>query len=129
MLRILAVDDDLGMQEYYQALLSEAGYEVKTAPDASAALDLFYDFKPDLMVLDVEVPDGGGERIFRTARLLLDSGVPVAFVTGSPERVVDFALTQTKVRVFKKPVSSNELLTALIELHPHRKLELRDTGA
>lgn len=111
--RILAVDDDASMEAFYQALFSEAGYEVKTAPDAAAAMDLYYDFKPDLVVLDADMPAGGGERVFRIARTVLGSAVPVIFVTGLPERVVDFALTQPGVRVFKKPVSSEELLAAV----------------
>lgn len=116
MSRILAVDDEKLMTELYEALFSEAGYEVKTAPDAAAAMELFYDFKPDLLVLDAEMPGGGGERVFGITRKLLGSGVPVVFVTGLPERVVDFALTQSRVRVFKKPVAPAELLSAVEEL-------------
>lgn len=116
MARILAVDDDASMEAYYLALFSEAGFEVKTAPDAAAAMDLYYDFKPDLIVLDAEMPAGGGERVFGIARTVLGSEVPVIFVTGLPERVIAFALTQTKVRVFSKPVKSEELLAAVTEL-------------
>lgn len=116
MSKILAVDDDDLMTEFYDSLFSEAGYEVKTAPDAAAAMELYYDFKPDLFVLDVEMPCGGGERVFGIARTLLNSGIPVIFVTGMPERVTGFALTQSKVRVFKKPVKAEELLSAVEEL-------------
>lgn len=111
--KILAVDDDNLMTEFYAGLFSEAGYEVKTAPDAVAAMEMYYDFKPDLIVLDAEMPGGGGERVFGIARTLLKSGIPVIFVTGMPERVIDFALTQGNIRVFKKPVKSAELLTAV----------------
>lgn len=116
MARILAVDDDSSMEAYYAALFSEAGYVVKTAPDVVAAMEVYYDFKPDLIVLDAEMPGGGGERVFRIARTVLGSGVPVVFVTGLPERVIDFALTQSKVRVFTKAVNSSELLAAIEEL-------------
>ncbi len=113
MSRILAVDDDASMEAFYQALFSEAGYDVKTAPDAGAAMNLYYDFRPDIVVLDADMPAGGGERVFRIARTLLGSSVPIIFVTGLPERVVDFALMHTNVRVFRKPVNSEELLTAV----------------
>ena len=69
--------------------------------------------KPDLIVLDAEMPGGGGEKVFRIARTILGSDVPVVFVTGIPERVIGFALTQTGVRVFAKPVKSEELLSAV----------------
>jgi len=116
MARILAVDDDSSLEAYYLALFSEAGYDVKTAPDAAAAMELFYDFKPDLIVLDAEMPGGGGARVFSIARTVLGSGVPVVFVTGMPEKVIDFALTQARVRVFTKTVKSAELLAAVAKL-------------
>ncbi|MDO8806601.1 MAG: response regulator [Elusimicrobiota bacterium] len=114
--RILAVDDESVMTDFYTELLSDAGYEVKTAPDATAAMELYYDFKPDLIVLDAEMPGGGGERVFRIARTVLGSEVPVIFVTGLPERVMDFALTHSNVRVYKKTVKNEELLAAIKEM-------------
>jgi len=116
MSKILAVDDDNTMTEFYEALFSDAGYEVKTAPDATSAMMLFHDFKPDLIVLDAEMPGGGGERVFDIARTLLKNGMPVAFVTGIPEKVEGFARTQSNVRVFRKPVKAEELLSAVAEM-------------
>ncbi len=111
--KILAVDDDKPMIDFYYALFSEAGYEIKTAPDADAAIELYHDFKPDLIVLDAEMPGGGGEKVFRLVRTILGSDIPVIFVTGLPDRIIDFALTQTQVRVFQKPVKAGELLLAV----------------
>ena len=116
MSKILAVDDDNLMTDFYSAFFEEAGYEVSTAPDATAALVKFREFKPDLVILDAEMPAGGGERVFEIARTVLGSGIPVLFVTGLPERVINFAITQPRVRVFKKPVKSDELLSAVKEL-------------
>lgn len=116
MSRILAVDDDNSMTVYYTALFEEAGYEVSTASDATAALMKFRDFKPDLVVLDAEIPAGGGEMVFEMTREVLGSSVPIVFVTGLPERVLNFALTKSNTRVFKKPVKSEELLSAVAKL-------------
>lgn len=110
MYKILAVDDDKSMTDYYSAIFSEAGYEVRTASDAVAGMEVFYDFHPHLIVLDAEMPEGGGEKVFSITRKLLASGTPVVFVTGLPERVTDYALTHTSVRVFAKPVKQEELL-------------------
>lgn len=115
MSKILAVDDENLMTEFYAGLFSEAGYDVRTAPDADAAMELFYDFKPDLLVLDADMP-GGGEKVFNIARTILGGDIPVVFVTGLPERVIGFALTRTRVRVFAKPVKSEELLSAVEEM-------------
>lgn len=115
---ILAVDDDVAMTDFYRALFEEAGYTVKTAPDATSALILLRQISPDLIVLDAEMPAGGGEKVFEIARDVLGRGVPVIFVTGMPERVSRFALTKTKVRVFSKPVKADELLSTVAEMTP-----------
>lgn len=116
MKRILAVDDDLAMTEYYKALLQESGYEVRTACDATSAMICSRDFHPHLVILDAEMPGGGGEQVFHISREILQSGTPVVFVTGIPERVERFLLAYGKVRLFKKPVKSEELLACITEM-------------
>lgn len=115
MKKILAVDDDKTMTELYAAIFSDSGYEVVTAIDSNAGIARLSEFKPDLLILDAEMPGGGGERIFRLVRAAPGKPVPVIFVTGKPERVIDFALRQTKVRIFSKPVSNDALLAAAAE--------------
>lgn len=108
--KVLAVDDDERMCLFYEALFLDAGYEVRTAADAAAALDLYHEFGPDFLVLDAEIPAGGGEKVFETLRKVLLTGTPVIFVTGLPDRVSYFALTGQDVRIFRKPVGGEELL-------------------
>lgn len=113
---ILAVDDDLATSEFYKALLTEAGYAVKTAGDATTAVMVFREYVPDLVVLDAEMPGGGGEKVFEMAREILGSGVPVLFITGMPERVASFPLKNTKTRVLRKPVKNEEILFSVAEM-------------
>ncbi|OGR52993.1 MAG: hypothetical protein A2049_04510 [Elusimicrobia bacterium GWA2_62_23] len=113
MKKILAADDDQAMVDYYKALLSEAGYEVLAAADATAALIQYRDEKPDLVILDMQMPGGGGAQVFDVTRDVLKAGVPVIFVTGLPERAENFAKSYPKVRVFRKPVKSEELLACV----------------
>lgn len=110
MKRILAADDDPGMLELYKALFAEAGFQVDTCEDGASAMDKCLNFKPDLLVLDVDMPGGGGERAFVMARKILAMGIPVIFVTGLPERVQGFALFEDKVSIFQKPVNCEALL-------------------
>lgn len=116
MVKILAVDDESQMTDFYEGLFSDAGYEIKTAPDAAAAIELYYDYKPDLIVLDAQMPGGGGGKVFRIARTILGSDIPVIFVVGLPDKVLNFALTQSNVRVFQKPVKADALLSAAAEM-------------
>ncbi|OGR53515.1 MAG: hypothetical protein A2049_01975 [Elusimicrobia bacterium GWA2_62_23] len=115
MKRILAVDDDPAMVGYYKTLLPEAGYEVMAAMDATAALILFREFRPDLLVLDMQLPAGGGGQVFDIARGA-GTGVPVIFVTGLPGKAAEFMTSHAGVRVFAKPVDSNLLLACVAEL-------------
>ena len=110
MIKILAADDDQAMVAYYTALFSEAGLEINTAEDGASALDKCRDFKPDLLILDVDMPNGGGAHVFTVIRRILQLGKPIIFVTGLPESVRGLALTYQLVSVFGKPVNGEVLL-------------------
>jgi len=110
MAKILAADDDPAMLEYYKALFSEEGLEIETAVDGASALDKYLDTHPDLLILDVDMPNGGGERVFSVIRRILQLGKPVIFVTGLPEKVQGMALTYRWVSIFQKPAKGDELL-------------------
>lgn len=60
--KILIVDDDQYIREFYEELLSEAGYEVSTANDGQKGLELMQVGGYDLVILDVIMPklDGIG---------------------------------------------------------------------
>lgn len=120
---ILAVDDDLATRELYKALLTEAGYAVRTAEDATSALIVFRDYAPDLVILDVEMPAGGGGKAFDMIRDVLGSGVPVLFITGIPARVVPLVARRANVRLLRKPAKNNGILSAVSEM-----LECEGTG-
>ena len=116
MKKILAADDDLTLLEFYKALFSDAGFEIETATDSAMAVQKYMDTKPDLLVLDVDMPAGGGKRVFSAIRRLLQLGVPVIFVTGMPEKVQDLPLTEQKVSIFQKPVDGEALLAEVRRL-------------
>ena len=54
--RILVVDDDRGMQDVLDIMLSRAGYQVATADDGAAALDLVRKKTFDLVITDLKMP-------------------------------------------------------------------------
>ena len=116
MKKILAADDDPGMRALYQVLLAEEGFEVEIAEDAASALEKFMSWKPDILVLDVDMPGGGGPRVFTITRRILQLGVPVVFVTGFPESVVDSALMHEKVVILQKPLDEAKLMAEIHRL-------------
>lgn len=113
--RILVVDDDLAILELYREILSNAGFEVQTAEDAIGAVTRFQDFKPALLVLDVDMPAGGGKKVFERLRMQLLSPVPILFSTASPEAVASLE-KNLNVMVLKKPVTPGVLVGAVKDL-------------
>ena len=57
---ILVVEDDKGLQKYLKELLLDNGYAVQVAGDGIQALEMLTKNLPDVMVLDLRMPEGGG---------------------------------------------------------------------
>ncbi len=113
--RILVVDDDSTVLELYTEILSKAGFETHTAEDAIGAVTKFQAVKPDLLVLDVDMPAGGGRKVFERLRMQLASSAPIIFSTGSPEAVAHLA-RNVGVMVLKKPLTPETLIGAVKKL-------------
>ncbi len=81
--RILLVDDDPQVLETYSALLLEAGYDVKTAENALAAVAVVVRAAPDLILADIRMPIVGGMDLVRELKSHVDSRlIPVVAFTG-----------------------------------------------
>jgi two-component system OmpR family response regulator len=78
--RLLVVDDEPNIRELLATSLRFAGFDVRSAPDGHTALRLAKEDEPDLVVLDVMLPDMDG---FTVTRRLRERGqfVPVLFLT------------------------------------------------
>jgi DNA-binding response OmpR family regulator len=107
--RILVVDDDPLIVRLVRMHLDKAGYEVLTAADGEAALDVCATELPDLVVLDLMLPKKDGYEVCREIREF--SLVPVVMLTAKGEQV-------DKLRGFEmgaddyltKPFSPQELV-------------------
>jgi two-component system OmpR family response regulator len=79
-IRILVVDDEPYLTDLIGSALSYQGYAVTTAGSARAARGSVVRFPPDLIILDVRLPDGSGVDVCRTLR---EQGcaAPVVFLT------------------------------------------------
>ena len=109
MAKILAVDDEPCILDLYREIFAKAGFEIETAEDASAAMMKYQSVKPDLLVLDVDMPAGGGQKVFDRLRNLLLASTPIIFSTGSPDSVSSLA-RNFNVVVLKKPVNPELLV-------------------
>lgn len=80
---VLIVDDDRAVADTFSRMLALEGFQVATAADAEAGLELADRSRPDAIILDLRMPIVNGLQFLRTLRTrphLVD--VPVAIVTG-----------------------------------------------
>jgi putative two-component system response regulator len=122
--KILVVDDDAANRELLQESLVAEGLEVITAPDGRSSLEEFARLKPDLVLLDVNMPFLDGFEVCRRLKSNPETRLtPVVLVTGLTGR-------EDRVRGIKsgadgflsKPVDHSELLAhvrSLLNLKAH----------
>jgi two-component system OmpR family response regulator len=108
--RLLVVDDEATILELLSGSLRLAGFEVMTASSGAEAVRAAASGRPDLVLLDVMMPDGDG---FEALRRIRSGGgeVPVIFLTARdevPDRVEGFAVGADDY--VTKPFSLDELL-------------------
>ena len=108
--RLLVVDDEATILELLSGSLRLAGFEVMTASSGAEAVRAAASGRPDLVLLDVMMPDGDG---FEALRRIRSGGgeVPVIFLTARdkvPDRVAGFAVGADDY--VTKPFSLDELL-------------------
>lgn len=113
--KILIVDDDLNILEIYKEMLLKEGFEIQTAEDPVSALTKFQEFKPDLLILDVDMPAGGGQKVFERVRNILVSGIPILFSTAIPDSVKEYAKASA-VSVIRKPFDPEHLIAEIKKL-------------
>ncbi len=106
---ILIVDDDAHIRDVVRFALSKAGYQTIEAENGQQALDLAESTKPDLMILDILMPELDGTEVCR--RLRTFSELPVIFLSSQDDeidRVVGLELGGDDY--IAKPFSPRELV-------------------
>jgi DNA-binding response OmpR family regulator len=84
--RLLLVDDDPVILRLLQVNFRLEGYEIATASEGALALASAQERPPDVVVLDMMLPDLSGEEVCRRLRALPGlAGIPVVFLTGRTE--------------------------------------------
>ncbi|AEE44344.1 response regulator transcription factor [Cellulomonas fimi] len=78
--RVLVVDDDLGIRELLTSVLGFSGFDVQTAATVGAGLTALRAWRPDVVVLDVMLPDADGIDMVRVVRRAGDR-TPVLFLS------------------------------------------------
>jgi DNA-binding response OmpR family regulator len=106
--KILVVDDEPKVGDLIKAYLDKDGYEVLLSTDGKDALDKARNYKPDLILLDLNLPEVDGIEVFRSVRTF--SEVPVIMVTARDDEVDKIVGLQLGADDYvTKPFSPREL--------------------
>jgi two-component system KDP operon response regulator KdpE len=107
--RILVVDDQSQIRRFMRTTLVEAGYEVDDAPSGEQALEKVRKFRPDLVLLDINMPGMGGLATCRAIRSKMDLAIIMLTVRDSEADKIE-ALDAGADDFVTKPFSTPELL-------------------
>jgi len=107
--RILVVDDDDQMRGLLQALLADEGYEIITASNGKDALKAMEDEKPDLVFLDIEMPEMNGLGVLNEMQQR-SLHIPVIVITGHSTMDNAIQAIRSGAREFiTKPLDLNKI--------------------
>ncbi|GBC62328.1 response regulator [Desulfonema ishimotonii] len=85
--KILVIDDDPVVVKYLVSLLEDNGYETCMASDGKEAMDVLKAERPDLITLDLEMPNEWGTRFYRKFKQNPElKETPVLIISGMPSR-------------------------------------------
>jgi CheY-like chemotaxis protein len=108
--RILVVDDNADTREMFALYFRSRGFTVETASNGLAAIDAAHRLHPDVIVMDVTMPDLDGisaTRVIKQDPHTVD--IPVVILTAYPIRAIKGGAFATDARFVMKPCAPEEL--------------------
>ena len=119
--KILIVDDDPEVVQYFKALFEDSGYATATASDGVEALDKIHIEQPDLVTLDVTMPNKTGVKVYREIKQDAQlQALPVIIVSGVRSEFRGFISSRRQVPppdgYLEKPVALEHLLAEVHRL-------------
>jgi CheY-like chemotaxis protein len=109
MKKIVVADDELRIRMLYEEVLSESGYEVYSAKDGKEAWEFYQKHQPDLVILDVKMPEMHGFDVLEKIRGQ-NPDVPILICSAYPKLGNDpYVITMGVVGFINKPISIDTL--------------------
>ncbi len=116
---ILIADDHEEMRKLVVELLAERGYEIRQAADTEAVLDQIGSGRPDLLILDVNMPGDGGLAALKAIRENQDlDGMRVLVLSGSVDLAPEWLSELGADAHLPKPFPIDELHSTVRQLLP-----------
>ena len=113
--RILIVDDEEDIRTYLSTLLEDQGFKTVVAKDGEEAMKIIQEEPPDLITLDISMPEKSGVKFFREIKMdERRKNIPIVIVTGVSEDFRNFISSRHQVPApegfVSKPISPDEIL-------------------
>ena len=121
--QVLVVDDEIGIRELLRDILEDEGYQVRLAENAAEAREFRQHARPDVVLLDIWMPDCDGITLLKewgTGGLLT---MPVVMMSG--HGTIDTAVEATRIGAFdflEKPIALQKLLKTVNAALKHSEL-------
>jgi CheY-like chemotaxis protein len=117
---ILVVEDEPDTVTYLSTLLEDAGYNTVAAEDGDQALEKVRASRPDLITLDITMPNKSGVRFYRDMKESNQwKDIPIIIVTGISDDFEKFISTRQQVPppegYVSKPVDKDQMLSLIKE--------------
>lgn len=113
--KILAIEDEIDALRVLRKRLIDSGFEVVVSTDAYQGIEAAHREKPDLIILDLILPAGGGWSALKNIKASLHTRfIPIVVLTGvKNENLKDNLIAEGAEAYFEKPYDSKELIEAI----------------
>ena len=114
--KILVVEDNEDETKLIEMILSQEGYEVASAPNGKVGIEKVDSYKPDLIILDVMMPELDGFTASKKLKASEKKDIPIILLTGVAKHIrttkypLDGVLRTEAEEYLEKPVNPEELL-------------------
>ena len=118
---ILIIDDEPDTLTYFSSLLQDEGYDTRVAGNGDEGIKMVREGRPDLITLDITMPESSGVRCYRELRSNEEwESIPVIMITGVSEKFRGFISSRKQVPppdgYLAKPVDEKELIELVQKL-------------
>jgi DNA-binding response OmpR family regulator len=117
--KILIVDDDPDIQSILKTVLEREGYAVVSALDAMQGPMLARRESPNLIILDIMMPAGGGISVFQRLRQnTLTTAIPIIIYSAVPQEQIQRNIGNATTPILTKPADAAKILAEIKKLLP-----------
>ena len=118
MFKILIVEDETDVASVLRKRLATAGFNIVVSSDAYQGVEMAHREKPDLIILDLLMPSGGGLSVLKNIRISsFTKDIPVVVLTGAEDESLKKNILDQGVSAFlRKPYIIEEVVSTINDI-------------